>query len=322
MTLAIETARAWIRQGRAELPLPGSGDTAARWHALRQLGRENLPAARMVEAHVDAAAICAELALDQAPERDSLWGVWAAEPPSPVLHARSSRGQWKLTGTKPWCSGAGQATHALVTARAEQGPRLFAVQLDQPGVSAGELRWASAGMAETATGEMHFDDVPADPAGEPSGYLERAGFWHGGIGVANCWWGGAQGLLDILHSTVAASARLQQNPHTMAHLGACLAWDATITGALNNAAEDLDAAPADLAAARGRAYALRSMAERACTDVIQRFGRALGALPFARDAQAADRIQDLQVYIRQSHAESDDAELARLALADCEQGES
>ncbi|TLP96763.1 acyl-CoA dehydrogenase family protein [Nesterenkonia salmonea] len=322
MTRAIDTAREWIKQRRAELPLPGSGDTQARWHALRQLARENLPAARVVEAHTDAAAICAELSLNQAPEQDSLWAVWAAEPPSPVLHATCHEGQWQLTGTKPWCSGAGHATHALVTARAGQGSRLFAVDLNQTGVSAGEHHWASAGMADTATGEMHFDDALATTAGTPTGYLERPGFWHGGLGVANCWWGGAQGLLSILRSKVSASARLQQNPHTMAHLGACLAWDATITGALNSAAQDTDAAPTDTLAARRRAFALRSMVERACTDVIQRFGRALGAHPFARNDQAANLVQDLQVYIRQSHADSDDAELARLALADAEQGDS
>lgn len=316
MTRAIDTARAWVSQGRAELPLPGAGNTAARWQALRDLAREDLPAARMIEAHADAAAICAELQLDQVPQRDSLWAVWAAEPPAPVLCASEGESHWLLSGTKPWCSGVGYATHALVTARTDEISRLFAVDLGQPGVAAGSLCWAAAGMAQTATGEVHFNQVTASAAGSPSDYLGRSGFWHGGVGVASCWWGGAQGLVDILRSTIAASQRLRQNPHALAHLGACLSWDAMITGALDSAARELDEAPGDLTAARRRAFAVRSLVERACTDVIRRFGRALGALPFARDDEAAQRLQDLQVYIRQSHAEADDVELAELVIAE------
>jgi alkylation response protein AidB-like acyl-CoA dehydrogenase len=316
VTQAIDTARRWISQGRADIPLPGAGATAARWEVLRQLAREDLPAARMIEAHADAAAICAELRLELRPQRDSLWAVWAAEPPTPVVHAHLRQGQWKLTGTKPWCSGAGYVTHALVTAREGERSRLFAVDLRQPGVTAGSLRWAAAGMTKTATGEVHFDNVTASAAGTPSSYLDRPGFWHGGVGVASCWWGGAQGLVDILRSTIAASQRLRENPHTLAHLGACLSWDAMITDALDSAARQLDAAPEDMVAARRRAFAVRSLVERACTDVIHRFGRALGALPFARDERAAQRLQDLQVYIRQSHAEADDVELAELVIAE------
>lgn len=312
MSRAIAAARTWISQGRADLPLPGAGETTQRWLGLMKMAREDLPAARLVEAHADAYAICAELRVEHCHDRESLWAVWAAEPPAPVLEATYDHGRWSLHGTKPWCSASGFATHALVTARHSGKPRLFSVDLQQPGVTAGENTWASAGMAETMTASVHFENVVAEPAGAPSSYLDRAGFWHGGIGVACCWWGGAQGLIDIL----CEKARRRDDPHTLAHLGACLAWDQTITGALISAAQGVDAASDDLPAAQQRAFGLRSMVERGCAEVLGRFGRALGASPFAQDHHAASRVQDLEVYIRQSHAEADDAQLARLVLAE------
>lgn len=312
MVRTFETAARWIREGRANLPLPGAGDTWQRWRALMAMARENLPAARIVEAHADAVAICAELDDDVTVRSDGseLWGVWAAEPPRPRVVARSVETGWELRGTKGWCSAASFATHALLTADADGVPRLFRVDLRQSGVTPEEPRWASVGMASTDTGEVTFRDVPADQVGEPTGYLERAGFWHGGIGVACCWWGGAQGLIDAL----GACLRKRSSETSEAHLGACLAWDAVITGALRSAAADVDAAPEELPAARRRAFAIRSLVDRACTDVIERFGRALGAAPYATDAGTAQRIADLQVYTRQSHAERDEAMLARLTL--------
>lgn len=310
MNQASELARLWIADGRADLPLPGAGDTVTRWRTLMAMARENIPAARLVEAHADAAAICTELELAGRPGPDSLWAVWAAEPPSPVVTAEHTDQGWRLDGTKAWCSAAGTATHALITARSGGSPRLFQVDLSHPGVSQGPQQWAAAGMSQTDTGTVHFDAVPAVPAGEPSSYLQRPGFWHGGIGVACCWWGGAQGLIDLLQQKLGH----RENPHALAHLGACLSWDMTITAALTTAAADIDAAGEDIAAAHRRALGLRTLIDRACTDVIQRFGRALGPGPMAQDMATAQRVQDLQVYIRQSHADTDEAELARLTL--------
>lgn len=317
----IETARAWIKAGRAELPLPGEGATWERWQALLALAREDLPAARILEAHVDARSIRQELGdeVASASTTDELWGVWAAEPPTPRVTATHRSAGWRLSGTKAWCSAASFATHALITADVKQhsnekgeftSPRLFAVDLRQAGVTPAAPNWASQGMAGTDTGEVSFENVTARTVGGPVDYLDRAGFWHGGIGVANCWWGGAQGLIDIL----AERLRKRAVPTAEAHLGACIAWDVAITGALRSAAEDVDAAPDHIQAARIRAFALRSLIDRACADVVQRFGRALGAAPFAADQAAAQRLADLQVYTRQSHAERDEIELARLSL--------
>ena len=48
-------------------------------------------------------------------------------------------------------------------------------------------------------------------------------------------------------------------------------------------------------------------------EAITRTGRALGPGPLCQDGRHAQRVADLSIYIRQSHAERDLAELGRLA---------
>jgi hypothetical protein len=60
---------------------------------------------------------------------------------------------------------------------------------------------------------------------------------------------------------------------------------------------------------------VRATVARACEDVLTRAGHALGPAPLARDARHAKRVADLQLYLRQQHAERDDASLGGALLA-------
>src|SRR4051794_20615546 len=112
-------ARAALAAGLFDLPLPGRGATGERFAALADLGGTDLDLARLAEAHVDAAAIRADLGAGG--PADGLWGVWAANPPADPLLAHRCGGGWRLDGSKPWCSGAGCCDRALVTARPARG---------------------------------------------------------------------------------------------------------------------------------------------------------------------------------------------------------
>ena len=288
------------------LPLPGGGATATRWAALSAAAREDVVVGRLVEAHADADAILAELAGRRVAPGE-WWGVWAAEPPQPVLTAERRTGGWVLDGTKPWCSGAGMCTHALVTARVGDERPLFAVDLRGPGVAVDLTGWQAPGMSRSATGFVSFEGVPAEPVGTPTAYLQRAGFWHGAVGVAACWLGGAERVADTLRR---AGHRLDD--HGAAHLGAV---DAALAGArwtLHAAASEVDADPDGRAAATVRAMRVRAVAESAAALTLDRVGRALGATPLATDAAHTVAVADLLVYVRQSHAERDLAALGRL----------
>jgi alkylation response protein AidB-like acyl-CoA dehydrogenase len=294
--------------GRLDLPLPGGGRTWERWLAFADLAGEDLSLVRLAEGHADAVAILAELG-GPPPPAGSLWGVWAANPPGPSLEAARTDAGWRLRGTKQYCSGARTCTHALVTAAAADGPRLFIVSTEtlspQPGT------WPAVGMAASDTLDVGFSNVPAEPLGVPGAYTNRPGFSHGGIGVAACWYGGARAVGRTL---LAAAAKRDVGPYALAHLGAVDIALQTTRTALRQAADEIDADPGDLSnAGPARALRVRAIAESAATDVLGRVGRAQGAGPLCHDAAHARGVADLTVYLRQHHAERDLAALGALA---------
>jgi alkylation response protein AidB-like acyl-CoA dehydrogenase len=237
-----------------------------------------------------------------------LWGVWAAEPPGTGLAAVCvDRGRWLVNGLKAYCSGARSCTWALVTARSGAERRLFALSCADPGLHPRLESWPADAMAASDTLDVEFDAVEAVPVGAPGAYLERSGFQHGGIGVAACWYGGARAVARTLHT---AARNYDVGPHALAHLGAISASLRALGALLDVAAAEVDADPRDVAGGAAlRSKQVRAVAERTCTEVVDRVGRALGAAPLAHDAQHARRVADLTVYVRQHHAERDYAAL-------------
>ncbi|MEI4271015.1 acyl-CoA dehydrogenase family protein [Klenkia sp. LSe6-5] len=287
-------------------PLPGGGATARRWAALAELGARDLPLARLAEGHADAVAVLAELD-GPPPAAGERLGVWAAEPPTGRVAARRVDGGWVLSGTKQWCSGARACTSALVTAHADDGRRLFLLDLDAPGVAPRPGGWVTAGMAGSDTADVELVDAPARPVGGPRAYLDRPGFWHGGIGVAAVWAGGAHGVATALADAVAAAT----DPHRDAAWGAVDVGLHALDAALAVAAAEVDADPGDRAGtAAARAHRVRGLAARTGLEVLATVGRVLGAGPAAHDGAHAARSADLEVYLRQHHGERDLAALA------------
>jgi alkylation response protein AidB-like acyl-CoA dehydrogenase len=307
--------RHWLESGCLELPLPGSGATARRWQRLSELTQTDVAAGRLAEAHVDAVAILDELGA-KPPEPGELWAVWAAEDPDAVLNAHTTgdceTDTVTLTGSKPWCSGAKFCTHALVTACGDDGQRaLYAVATVSAGVRPLPSTWRNPGMASTDTRSVQFSTAHAVPVGNPGDYLDRPGFWHGAIGVAACWLGGARAVAAPLYDRVA---RGSADEHALAHLGAVDAAIAAAEAMLVAAAAAIDADPFDRSGtAQLLARRARAVVETAVHEAITRTGRALGPAPLCQDAQHARRVADLTIYVRQSHAERDLAALGRLA---------
>nr|WP_243870288.1 acyl-CoA dehydrogenase family protein [Streptomyces liangshanensis] len=301
--------------GALRLPLPGAGRTRERFRALSDLAREDLSLARLAEGHTDAVAILHEL--DGPRPRDGeRWAVWAAQPPGPGLHATQVPGEadgdggWRLTGVKPYCSGAHVCTHALISADTSQGRRLFAVRLDGAGVSPVPGTWQAVGMAGSDSPDVTFSGVPAVPVGPVGGYVDRPGFQHGGIGVAACWLGGALAVAGTLSGAVRHRA---PDAHTAAHLGAVDVLLGAAETVLERAADDIDADPADaLGGGRMRSLRVRAFVEKVCSEVLTHVGRATGAGPLCHDAGHARAVADLTVYLRQHHAERNLAELGHL----------
>ncbi|MFI9389912.1 acyl-CoA dehydrogenase [Streptomyces bauhiniae] len=307
-----------LAAGTADCPLPGGGSTAARFDALAGLAREDLSTARLAEGHLDAVAILAELHGE--PVRSGeYWGVWAAEPPGSGLTATRTADGWVLDGVKQYCSGAHICTHALVTALADDGRRLFAVRTGAPGDAERPAHgpgcrpvpgtWQPVGMAGSDSPDVRFTAVPATPVGGVEAYLRRPGFHHGGVGVAACWYGGAQAVARVLFERAGRRA----DPFTDAHAGAVDLRLHTAGAALARAAEEIDADPLDKAGTAGlRALRVRTLLAEVCAEVLDRVGRATGAGPLCHDERHARAVADLTVYVRQHHAERDLAALGAL----------
>lgn len=303
--MSADLVRQWLDGGDLDLPLPGSGHTMERWRTLDALTGKDTVAGRLAEAHADAVAILAELDGPD-PGAGRLWGVWAAEPPNAVVTARDDGDVAHLFGTKAWCSGAGLCDNALVTAQYEDGTRaLFAVDTSETAPQKSE--WSNVGMRDSDTRSVRFDDVVGVPVGAPGDYLARPGFWHGAIGVAACWLGAAKAVAAPLYRKAHA------DEHALAHLGAVDAALAAADASLEVAAAGIDADPFDKGGvAERRARRVRAIVESAVDDALIRSGRALGPGPLSQDPTHAQRVADLTVYVRQSHAERDLAALGRL----------
>lgn len=324
--------------------LPGTGATARLWGLLASLAAADLAVARAVEPHLDATAILAQTGQVQLAAASGTWGVFAAEGHGVRLDAgQGADGAWRLSGVKPWCSLADRLDAALVTAHLPgDAPRgLFAVGLRGDGVEVLDQPWAARGLTEIPSTPVRFDDVPAVPVGGPGWYLDRPGFWWGGIGVAACWFGGAVGIARRLY--VQARSR-QDDQLTAMHLGAVDERLQAARCVLAHAAAAVDAAggqdaqgggrtasrgedgalrhgtarqPAQAVDGRLLAKRVRATVARTCEEVLAAAGHALGPAPLALEADHAKRVADLQVYLRQHHAERDDASLgAALAQRD------
>ncbi|ROS78648.1 acyl-CoA dehydrogenase family protein [Cellulomonas sp. PhB143] len=312
--LDVGAALAWAVGLGGDVPPPGGGRTGEAWSLLASVALVDVGLARVVEPHLDALGILAQVPgpvdlAAVAADAGSSWGVFAAEGPGRRLEARPAPGgTWTLHGEKPWCSLAGALSHALVTAWTPDGRRLFAVGLRADGVAADDGPWVARGLRQVVSAPVRFDGARAVPVGEAGWYLERPGFAWGGIGVAACWFGGAAGV----HAAMAEASRGREPDQVaLAHLGAA---DTVLHGAravLREAAAEADrGSPAPAVLAR-RA---RGVVARAAEDVLRHAAHALGPGPLTTDEGFARRAADLALYLRQHHAERDDASLGRAVL--------
>ena len=306
----VRRALALAREHGESLPRPGAGRTAHLWSALATVAAADLTVARVLEPHLDALAI-----LEQADVQAGAgtWGVFAAEGPGEPLRAAPAGSSYVLEGRKHWCSLAGELDHALISAWVDADRRLFAVDLHHPGVTPVAGTWVARGLSAVDSGPVDMAAVDAHPVGPTGWYLDRPGFAWGAIGVAAVWFGGAVG---VARRMVAASASREPDQVALVHLGAVDARLHAARSVLQQAASALDAG--DLTGTDGWRAALRvrDVVADACEEVVRRAAHGLGPGPLATDEDHARRVADLDLYLRQWHAERDQAGLGRMLLDD------
>jgi alkylation response protein AidB-like acyl-CoA dehydrogenase len=288
----------WIRQRLHALgrtPSPGSGLTVQRFVALAEIARIDGALVRLAEGHLDALTIREELGAAPAPGEDEVWAVWAAQPR--LLAAEPDGTGWRLCGTKPWCSGAAGIDRALLTATGPDGcVRLFEVDVDEMTF---DDDWRPMGMLASASHTGHVDLRVAGTAqlGPIGAYVERAGFWHGGIGVAACW----HGLAERLAADLAVQAGRGDDPYIRAAAGRAAGSVAAATSLLAAAGRQIDDDPTDVRAAQRRAQLVRVAVAGLAQAVLDESVSAQGAGALCFDRDHARAVADLTVYVRQLH---------------------
>jgi alkylation response protein AidB-like acyl-CoA dehydrogenase len=325
----------------ATAPKPGEGRTAYLWEILASVTAVDIAAGRVLEPHLDAAAVLAQAglkpglhaALNGSPADGNFadsdganvaaghfsgaWGVFAAEAPGLRLEARETAGGWVLHGFKPWCSLAARLDHAVLTAHLEGGGRAaFAVDLTGPGVSVADPRWTSRGLREIPSGTVQFEAVPAVPLGGPGWYYERPGFAWGGMGVAACWLGGAVAVGRSFTASLRKAADGGREPDqiALAQLGEIDRTLAALTAYLAAAAARIDSGELAGKGAWQEALRVRGSVAAAVERIQSLVNQNLGPGPLAFDEQYGKRMADLSLYIGQHHAMRDDAQLGALTL--------
>ncbi len=316
-----------IDDGLDDLPWPASGRTLLRWQCLAEVAAWDLSLVKLYEGHTDALAILHELGCDDRHMPGRAWGVWAAEAPQArtLIEVRAD-GSLRLQQRKAWCSGAPALSHALATAwfADGSGPQLVLIDMQhsrrQPAAGAGvdnepadseasirieRSNWQAVGMADSTSLDLVFDAAPAEAVGGVGDYVARRGFWHGGAGIAACWYGATRALADDLFSAVSRPGGPVRPEHALRRvaLGKVDLALRRCASLLRETAHWIDAHPR--ADAHVPALRVRLAAERCATEVLELVGGALGAGPLCRDRGIARRFADLPVFIRQCHGERD-----------------
>lgn len=310
----------------ATLPLPGAGRTAVLWDALVRLGAIDLSLARVVEPHLDAVAILDQAGMADSVPADGLLGVYAAEGPGVRMEAvpDGSAGRWLLSGAKPWCSLAEHVAGCLITAWVDDRRRgLFYLPLATTARAASKdgdtarfvltQPWVARGLTAVVSPTLGLSAAPARAVGGPGWYLERPGFAWGGMGVAAVWFGAA---VAVARRVAQAGRARPPDQVALMHLGALDAVLFAARSVLVEAAGAVDAGvdgrDAAILAAR-----VRQVVRRCAEEVLRRADHALGPAPLTFEEGHTRRVHDLRLYLRQEHAERDQAALgARLLESD------
>lgn len=270
------------------------------------LGRASLPVARLYEAHVNAlqlierygaARLADEAARDAA--AGHLFALWVTDPRTPL--ALTPRGtSFVLEGGKAFCSGAGFATRALITAATDSGTRMLVVGLE-PGtrVLPGPIKLG--GMRAAITGSVDFSGMEVAAGallGREGDYLREPVFSTGAWRGSACALGGLSALLDLHRDEVRCRQR-DADPHQRARFGQLLIAHETASLWMGKAAQRacLEDRPAEEIVAY--INLARIAVETACLDALRLTQRSLGLGAFVAGSSAELLCRDLATYLRQ-----------------------
>lgn len=289
--------------GGAEFGI-GAAGAEGLLNLLALLGEGNLALTRLFEAHVNALHLVLRYGsreLIETVARDAvhghLFGLWVTDP----LDGDGLRLEGdELWGQKIFCSGAGAASRALITAATRSGTQMLVVDVGAGArVSPGGVRLS--GMRASVTGTVGFSGmkiVAAQFLGAEGDYLREpvfsAGAWRNAAGAL----GGVTALIKLHRAELCQRAR-DADPHQRARFGQLVMERETARLWLREAARRacLEDRPGEEIVAI--VNLARLAVEASCLKAMLLTQRSLGIAAF-RAGHPAERIcRDLAVFLRQ-----------------------
>ena len=276
-------------------------------HLFLLLGQGSLSVARLYEAHVNALQLICRYGREQIIAQSAedaasgkLFALWVTDPPTGEVMLRPISNGFILEGGKAFCSGAGVATRALITAAADDGTRMLVVSLEpETRVKPSDIKLQ--GMRAAITGAVNLSGMRVSEAhllGQPGDYLKEpvfsAGAWRGSAGAL-----GALIALVKIHRDEIRKRQRDQDPHQQARFGQLVTecetarlWmtQAALHGCLEDDTDEADVAYINLA---------RLAVEAACLDAMRLTQRGLGLGAFVAGHPAERICRDLATYLRQ-----------------------
>ena len=280
---------------------------AATAAVLHLLGSGSISLGRIYEAHLNAIRLVmrhGDAFQRRAAARDAcaghLYGLWVTDAADGLQFTRTASGI-ELYGHKQFCSAAGHATRAVVTATSPEGERFLLRLKLQRGEVVQKLPAGLQGVRSACTGCVDFTGtVHAAEAvfGGPDAYLSEPDFTAGAWRASAVTSGGLSALVDAVRAELTFRGRADQ-PEQRERLGRMLIHAQTARLWLLHVApiaEDADRNPEFAAVTVNLA---RIAIEAACLETIQLAQRSLGLSALMRRNPVELICRDLATYLRQ-----------------------
>ena len=268
------------------------------------LGRTDIPLSRLAEGHIDALRILTQARSRAAP--DALYGVWASRSQRTGIRAQPVTGRGlRLDGTLRFASGAGLLDRALVPVWLDDRTHLL-VDLAVDELPMDASVWCTSAMAASRSYELRLEGVlvaVTAQVGPPNFYLDRPGFFPGGVGVAACWAGGGARLMDLLCHRLTKPGQPQQL--RIGRIRTDLAAAVAVVRAAGLSLDGLD--PASDTNWHQLATEVRSAVADAVRRIVAETRLAAGPAGMALDEALSHAVLDLELYALQQNSDADAA---------------
>jgi alkylation response protein AidB-like acyl-CoA dehydrogenase len=289
---------------------------------LRLMGWGNLSVGRIFEGHVNALQLIQtfgtveqiEQYAENARDRQQIFGVWNAEANDGVKIIPLGTNQFRLEGSKTFCSGAGYVQRPFVNGVMNEKWQMCVVPLERVKTKADKSWWQPSGMRATASYKIDFSGVELTAEsliGQPGDYQRQPWLSGGAIRFAAVQLGGAEALMDATHQYLQALERTD-DPFQSSRMGqmaiALESGKLWLKGASDLIA-DYDSIfggephqPQSVQKADrlvNYVNMARTAIEQICMDVIQLCERSVGTRGLMPPHSMDRIIRDLKLYLRQ-----------------------